>query len=222
MGPLVIPGRTVCLRCMDLSGIDIQVYASPVRLIAARRLSRLTDATTSTETQAGGMETYASAHGHTIVHTTQDLDVSGAVPIRDRPDVGPWLTEEHLGDWDGLMGYKLDRLFRNHYDFVTFYHEVCERHGKVIISTGEGIDTSTRMGRFMAGMLVQFAEWELDRMSEHHADARRRLVFQAFWNGGVVPFGYMPVKAGDHFKLVPPQNAETVREMAAWLISANS
>ena len=194
-----------------------------MRLIAAKRVSRLKDGSTSAGTQDTGMQEYADRHGHTIVLSTSDLDVSGGVPIRQRPDVGPLLTPEHLDKWDGLAGYRLDRLFRNHYDFVTFYHDFCEPHGKVIISTGEGIDTTTRMGRFMAGQLVQFAEWELERMRERRKDARDRLVTAAHWNGGVVPFDYMAVKAGEHFDLVPhPENAEITREMARWIISGRS
>jgi len=61
-----------------------------MRLIAAVRLSRLSDSTTSVDTQAENLEEYARRHGHTIVVLTEDLDVSGGKPIRERPGVGPW------------------------------------------------------------------------------------------------------------------------------------
>jgi hypothetical protein len=62
---------------------------------------------------------------------------------------------EFLDEWDVLIIYKLDRGFRNHLDFVTFYHEFCERYGKKIISVGEaGLDMSTPMGRMFAGILT--------------------------------------------------------------------
>ncbi len=151
------------------------------------------------------------------------MGVSGAIPIRKRPGVGPYLVEERLVEWDGIIGYKIDRLFRNHHDFVTFYHDWCEPHGKVIISVGEGIDSSTDIGKFIMGILVQFAEWELKRMSQRRGDAKRRLIAQAYWNGGEVPFGYMPLKMGEHFELVPhPENAEIVRDMARWIIAGKS
>ena len=168
-----------------------------MRLLAPVRLSRLTDVTTSTDTQRISLETWAEAHGHVIVAQTEDLDVSGGKPIRERPGIGPWLTESKLGEWDGIIGHKLDRLFRNHYDFVTFNREVCERHGKVIISVGEGIDTSTKMGKFIAGILIQFAEWELSRMSERRAEAAKGLRTQGRWGGGPVPFGYQPEQVDD-------------------------
>jgi hypothetical protein len=52
--------------------------------------------------------------------TAEDLDVSGGLPIRERPKVGKLLSLEFLDEWDVLIIYKLDRGFRNHLDFVTF------------------------------------------------------------------------------------------------------
>jgi site-specific DNA recombinase len=93
--------------------------------------------------------------------------VSGGLPIRERPKIGKLLSLEFLDEWDVLVIYKLDRGFRNHLDFVTFYHEFCERYGKKIISVGEeGLDMSTPMGRMFAGILVQFAEWELQSIGD--------------------------------------------------------
>ena len=69
-----------------------------LRLIAPVRLSRATEATTSPESQAEGIEEWARRKGHTIVATTQDLDVSGGTEIRKRPGVGPWLVPERLGE----------------------------------------------------------------------------------------------------------------------------
>ena len=77
----------------------------------------MSDSTTSVDTQAENLEEYARRHGHTIVALTEDLDVPGRKPIRERPGVGPWF--KRLDEWDGLLGYSIDRMFRNHYDFVT-------------------------------------------------------------------------------------------------------
>ena len=194
-----------------------------MRLLAPVRLSRDSDASTSVQTQTDEIYRYAEDKGHVIVAATEDLNVLGGKPIRKRPGIGPWLADDRLDQWDGIIGYKLDRLFRNHYDYVTFHHDFCEQRGKTIISVGEGIDTSTQMGKFIAGILVQFAEWELARMSERRGDARRRLVGQANWNGGRAPFGYRPERAGNNYILVPDEvNAPIVREMADWIIGGRS
>ena len=127
----------------------------------------------------------------------EDLDVSGGKPIRERPKVGKLLSLEFLDEWDLLILYKLDRGFRNHLDFVTFYHEYCERYGQQIISVGEeGLDMSTNMGRMFAGILVQFAEWELHTISERRSRAMSVMRRVARYPGGPYPFGYEPYQDG--------------------------
>jgi site-specific DNA recombinase len=107
------------------------------------------------------------------------------------------LSLEFLDEWDVLIIYQLDRGFRNHLDFVTFYHEFCERYGKKIISVGEeGLDMSTPMGRMFAGILVQFAEWELQSIGERRRQGQNVLRREARWGGGRYPFGCEPYQAG--------------------------
>ncbi len=163
-----------------------------LRAIVAKRLSNLTEATTHLASEAGSIEDYCRRKDILVVAEAEDLDVSGGKPIRERPKVGPLLMLDHLDEWDVLIIYKIDRGFRNHLDFVTFYHEFCEVHGKKIVSVTEDIDMSTQMGRFIAGILVQFAEWELTRMSERRGAAADVIRRAARWNGGSFPFGYEP------------------------------
>lgn len=199
-----------------------------MRILAAARLSRDSGRSTSIETQGEGLEDWAKRGGHTVVKLTSDLDISGGLPIRERPEIGPYLTPDHLGEWDAIAGYKLDRLFRNHYDYVTFYHEICQKYGKVIISTSEGIDTSTPVGRMIASILVQFAEWELTTMTGRRRDAGFTLRANAWWNGGHVPFGYKPLKVmgfdgQSHYEFTPePLTAWIVNRMAALIIAGQT
>ena len=122
----------------------------PLRALVARRLSRLTDASTHMTTEAESIEAFCARKGIEIVHSTEDLDVSGGQSIKERPGVGKFLADEFLDSWDVLILYRLDRGFRNHYDFVTWYHEYVTGHGKQLISVGEDIDMSTPMGRMFA------------------------------------------------------------------------
>ena len=63
-----------------------------LRAIVAKRLSRLTDATTHLTTESETIEEYCRRKNIVVVAETEDLDVSGGKPIRERPKVGPWLT----------------------------------------------------------------------------------------------------------------------------------
>ena len=194
-----------------------------MRLIAAVRLSRLTDATTSVDSQTERIQEYAQRNGHTIVALTEDLDVSGGKPIRERPGVGKWLTPERLGEWDGIAGYVIDRMFRNHYDFVTFYYDFLKPHGKKLIVVGESIDMSTDEGEMMAHMRVLMAQSELRKMSERRSRAADRLSRAGRWGGGSIPYGYQPEKDGDGWKLVPClEQAEVLRWIAQELIGGRS
>jgi DNA invertase Pin-like site-specific DNA recombinase len=194
------------------------------RAILARRLSHMTDNTTHLVTEVEHMGAFVKRKNVKVWAEAEDLDVSGGKPIRERPKVGKLLSLEFLDEWDWLILYKLDRGFRNHLDFVNFYHEYCEGYGKKIISVGEeGLDMSTNMGRMFAGILVQFAEWELQSMSDRRSKAMNVTRRQARYAGGHYPFGYEPYQDGAYWYLRPhPVYAEEVRQMALAIVSGKS
>src|SRR5260370_21240864 len=88
--------------------------------------------------------------------------------------IGPWHGDDRLGDWDGIITYALDRLFRKQADYVLFYSDYWEAHGKIIISAGASTDTSSDVGRFVAGILVMCAEMERGRMIVRRRDAQNK------------------------------------------------
>ena len=140
------PPRTCRMHARDnlhYDGITVERPSGDaiMRLIAAVRLSRLSDSTTSVDTQAENLEEYARRNGHKIVKVTSDLDVSGGKPIMKRPGVGPWF--DRMDEWDALAGYSIDRMFRNHLDFLKTWHEVLEPAGKLLIAVNEKIDMTT-------------------------------------------------------------------------------
>lgn len=174
-----------------------------LRAIVAKRLSRLTEVTTHLETEDESIEGYVWRKNILVVAETEDLDVSGGKPIKERPGIGPWLTPDHLDEWDILIFYKLDRGFRNHLDFLLFYHEFCTVHGKAIVCVAQDIDMTTRMGKRFASDLVQFAEWELEEISQRRSAAASRIRKSARWNGGNFSFGYEPYKDGSTWYIRP-------------------
>jgi DNA invertase Pin-like site-specific DNA recombinase len=170
---------------------------------------------------AGGVDEVVKRKNIKVWAEAEDLDVSGGKPIRERPKIGKLLSPEFLDVWDLLIIYKLDRGFRNHLDFVSFYHEYCERYGKQIVSVGEeGLGMSANMGRMFAGILVQFAEWELHTISERRTRAMSVMRREARWAGGRYPFGYEPYQDGACWYLRPhPVYAKEVEQVALALVS---
>src|SRR5262249_26390489 len=82
------------LATLAFSNIEVQLpgYDDHIRLLQAARLSRDTDESTSIEKQDADMRRWAHAHGHEIIGTAADTDVSGSRPPWERPELGPWLT----------------------------------------------------------------------------------------------------------------------------------
>ena len=194
-----------------------------MRLLAAVRLSRLSCSSTSVDTQAENLGDYARRNGHTIVALTEDLDVSGGKPIRERPGVGSWF--KRLDEWDGLLGYSIDRMFRNHYDFVTTWHDVFEPNGKKLIAVSEDIDMTTEAGELSAHMRVLFAEAELRKMHERNSRKAKKLITSGFANGGrsSMHWGYATEKSGEHSILVPdPDVVPVVRQAVDDILAGTS
>jgi site-specific DNA recombinase len=174
-----------------------------VRVLGAGRLSHDTDASTSIERQREVIELTTKARGGTLVTITEDVDVSGAISPFERADLGPWLTDPaKIMQWDVIMVTKLDRLSRSLLDFANLI-KWCQAHGKTIISVAESLDFSTAAGRLMANILAMFAEFERERMSERRTEASAKLRKAGYHDSSekTAPWGYKPVKVGDHYEL---------------------
>ncbi len=164
-----------------------------MKLLASLRLSNDTDETNSPETQKGTITEYADDNEHTVVHWAEDLDVSGAVPIRQREGIGPYLAEARLGEWDAIAGHELDRLFRDMRDFVNFARDMKEKHGKYVIDVSDGTTSKTTAGMQILEDRALAAERERMRMAKRRSLAAKGIRLDGRWNGGLCPFGYAPV-----------------------------
>ncbi len=191
-----------------------------MRLLAAIRLSVETEATTSPERQRKTIKAYADAHGHTIAAWATDLHVSGKVPPRQRPELGPWLAQPDK--WDGLIFARLDRLSRSLLDFETLRVRL-ERQGKVIICLDPMLDFTTPQGKAFAQVLMAFAEIERETIGTRVRDAYHHIRNGGGYSGGAVPFGYRPIRRGKGWAYEhDPQYAPIVREMAERVLAGHS
>ena len=117
------------------------------KLLAPVRLSRFTDASRNPESQRARIGEYAADNGDTVIWTeVDDLGVSGAKPIRERPGLGPWLAPDRIASWDAIIADEADRLSRDMLDYLQFARDMAKL-GKVIIDISDGTDTSTERGR---------------------------------------------------------------------------
>jgi DNA invertase Pin-like site-specific DNA recombinase len=84
----------------------------------------------------------------------------------DRPGLAALL--EYVREGDTVVVWKLDRLGRNTLHILETVKAMTER-GVTLISTTDGIDSSTAAGRMMIGVLGSLAEYERELIKERTA-----------------------------------------------------
>jgi DNA invertase Pin-like site-specific DNA recombinase len=85
-------------------------------------------------------------------------------------DDRPVLTElmAYVREGDTVVVWKLDRLGRNTLHILETVKDLTDR-GRTLISTSDGIDSSTPAGRMMIGVLGSLAEYERELIKERTA-----------------------------------------------------
>lgn len=188
-----------------------------VRILPAIRLSLATDATTSPERQFDAIKKFADFKDHELVPITEadyDLDVSGAVSPFDRPGLGRWLKPDRLDQWDAICAAKLDRISRSLFDFTALVQWL-EAHGKALIILEPMLDLTTKDGRMMANVVMSFAEYEREVIGARVKDAYDKLIRAGKYTGGMVLFGYCPVKRDKNWGVeIDLKYGPVVQEMA--------
>jgi DNA invertase Pin-like site-specific DNA recombinase len=102
-----------------------------MKLVAYVRVSKEEE---NVENQRYAIYEWAARNGHTIIAIHEDIDISGALPPRERPGFQKVLRE--LVNADGLVVYALDRLARSMVELVDVVREL-EASGKVVLSVRE-------------------------------------------------------------------------------------
>ncbi|KQH79393.1 hypothetical protein AO501_03805 [Mycobacterium gordonae] len=84
----------------------------------------------------------------------------------DRPGLAALL--DYVREGDTVVVWKLDRLGRNTLHILEMVKALTDR-GVTLVSTSDGIDSSTAAGRMMIGVLGSLAEYERELVKERTA-----------------------------------------------------
>lgn len=114
----------------------------------------------SIEAQLEACRSYAKAKGWEIVMEYKEAKSGKAAENREQLQRA--LTFLENGGADILLVWRLDRLTRSIVDF----QKIVERVGARISSVVEGLDMSSPGGRFVANVLIAFAQYERESISE--------------------------------------------------------
>ena len=88
-----------------------------------------------------------------------------------------------------ILAYKIDRLTRSPKDFYQLV-EFFEQYRVDFIPITERFDTSTPAGRLLRNIMLTFAQFERELVSERTRDKLLERAKKGFWHGGITPYGY--------------------------------
>ncbi len=107
----------------------------------------------------------------------------------ERPALKRLLSDIEDGEVDCIVVYKVDRLSRSLIDFSKIM-DVLERRSVSFVSVTQQFNTSTSMGRLMLNVLLSFAQFEREMISERTRDKIAATRRKGKWSGGMPMLGY--------------------------------
>jgi site-specific DNA recombinase len=129
----------------------------------------------------------------------------------DRPALKRLLADVASGSIDCVVVYKVDRLSRSLLDFARMM-ETFDQHHVAFVSVTQQFNTATSMGRLVLNVLLSFAQFEREIISERTRDKIAAARRKGKWAGGHPVLGYDIDPRG--FKLIVNQaEATRVREI---------
>ena len=131
----------------------------------------------------------------------------------ERPALQRLIADIDAGKIDCVMVYKVDRLSRSLLDFARVM-ETFERHGVSFVSVTQQFNTSTSMGRLMLNVLLSFAQFEREIISERTRDKIAAARRKGKWSGGPPVLGYDILREPSGSRLVVnPDEAKRLRHI---------
>ncbi|TXC71229.1 recombinase family protein [Sphingomonas ginsenosidivorax] len=107
----------------------------------------------------------------------------------DRPALHRLFADVESGEIDAIVFYKIDRLTRSLADFVRLM-ESMERFGISFVSVTQSFDTSDSMGRMVLNVLITFAQFEREMLSDRIKDKLAVMRRNGLFVSGKPPLGY--------------------------------
>ncbi|MEI8197239.1 MAG: recombinase family protein, partial [Phycisphaerae bacterium] len=106
-----------------------------------------------------------------------------------RPAMQRLLADIAAGRVDCVVVYKVDRLSRSLMDFARIM-ETFEKHGISFVSVTQQFNTTHSMGRLTLNILLSFAQFEREIISERTRDKIAATRRKGKWSGGMPVLGY--------------------------------
>lgn len=126
-----------------------------------------------------------------------------------RPALQQLLQDVEAGLVDMIVVYKIDRLTRSLMDFSRLV-DVLDRNQCSFVSVTQNFNTYDSMGRLTLNVLLSFAQFEREVITERIRDKVMASKKKGMWMGGILPLGY----SSHNKKLVVNEEEATVVRLA--------
>ncbi len=138
----------------------------------------------------------------------------------ERPALKRLMKDIEAGRVDTVVVYKVDRLSRSLLDFARMM-QVFEQQSVAFVSVTQSFNTSDSMGRLMLNVLLSFAQFEREIISERTRDKMAAARRKGKWVGGRPILGY-DIEPNGFRLMVNKQEAQRVREIFALYLKHES
>ncbi len=138
----------------------------------------------------------------------------------DRPALKRLLAAVEARSIDCIVVYKVDRLSRSLLDFARII-EVFDRNGVSFAVVTQQFNTTSSLGRLTLNILLSFAQFEREIISERTRDKMSAARRKGKWIGGHPVLGYDIDSKGGRI-IVNPTEAEQVRSLFGLYLTKGS
>jgi len=107
----------------------------------------------------------------------------------ERPALKRLMADVQGGNIDCIVVYKVDRLSRSLRDFARMM-DLFEKQGVSFVSVTQQFNTTTSLGRLTLNILLSFAQFEREIISERTRDKQSAARKRGKWTGGHLILGY--------------------------------
>lgn len=147
----------------------------------------------------------------------KDEGFSGSLPVEERPGIKKMLEDAKNRQFDVVITYRLDRMFRKTKFLLEMVDEL-EKHKVGFKSMTESFDTTSVTGKGLMSILAVIAEMERGTIQERTMNGRASAARDGKWVTGVPPYGYILNKKTKKLK-VHPEEARWVRTFFKWVVT---
>ncbi|MBF0571724.1 MAG: recombinase family protein [Candidatus Omnitrophica bacterium] len=168
---------------------------------------------TTLDAQRESCESYIASQKHEgWICLSEKYDDGGFTGANiERPALQKLLSDIRADKINCVVVYKVDRLSRSLLDFAELL-SLFEKHNVTFVSVTQHFNTQNSMGRLTLNILLSFAQFEREIISERTRDKMAASKRKGKWVGGCVPIGYDLDRANRKL-VVNPAEAKIVQEI---------